>query len=71
MPAGRPRKTTIEGHDPSRAERLTFRLNEDTVTMFKTIAAVKRMNLEELGEEAIKDILNKYKNALTEFAGNL
>ncbi len=70
MPRGRPRKTT-EGPDPSKAVRLTFRLDEETAVMFKTIAAVKRMKLEELGVEAVKDILKKYQNTLTEFAGKL
>ncbi len=70
MPRGRPRKTT-EGVDHKKAVCLTMRLDEDTAAMFKTIAAVKRMKLEDLGEEAIKDILKKYQNILKEFASNL
>ncbi len=58
MPRGRPKKTTT-GFDESKAVRLTFRLNEDTVAMFKTIAAIKKVKLEELGEEAIKDVIKK------------
>jgi tartrate dehydratase beta subunit/fumarate hydratase class I family protein len=59
MPRGRPRKTTSE-FDESKAVRLTFRLDEDTVAMFKTIAAIKRMKLEELGKEAVHDLIKKY-----------
>ncbi len=58
MPRGRPRKTTTE-FDETKAVRLTFRLDEDTAAMFKTIAAIKRMKLEELGKEAIHDIIKK------------
>lgn len=66
MPRGRPRKTT-EGLDPSKAVRLTIRLDEDTAAMFNTIAAIKRMKLEDLGLEAIKNVFQKYKNILTDF----
>lgn len=59
MPRGRPRKNTTE-FDDSKAVRLTFRLDEDTVAMFKTIAAIKRMKLEELGKEAVHDLIKKY-----------
>lgn len=58
MPRGRPRKNKT-GVDESKAVRLTFRLDEDTGAMFKTIAAVKRMKLEELGKEAIDDVIKK------------
>ena len=59
MPRGRPRKIQT-GSDDSKAVRLTFRLDEDTVAMFKTIAAIKRMKLEELGKEAVHDLIKKY-----------
>ena len=63
MPQGR-KKIEDPEHELSKATRLTFRLSDDTVATFKTIAAIKRMKLEELGEEAIKDLIKKYKPTL-------
>jgi predicted transcriptional regulator len=51
----------------SELTRLTFRLSDDTVAAFKTIAAIKRMKLEELGEEAIYDLIKKHKPTLKNF----
>lgn len=65
MPRGRPRK--IKRFDQSKAVRLTIRLDEETVAMFKTVAAMKRMKLEELGKEAINDLIKKYLPLLKEF----
>ncbi len=58
MPRGRPRKNTAIT-DESKAVRLTFRLDEDTAALFKTIAAIRRITLEELGAEAIQDMIEK------------
>ena len=49
------------------ATRLTFRLDDDTVATFKTIAAIKRMKLEELGREAVYDLIKKHKPTLKDF----
>ncbi|MBW6515384.1 MAG: hypothetical protein K0B81_02050 [Candidatus Cloacimonetes bacterium] len=49
------------------ATRLTFRLDDDTVATFKTIAAIKRMKLEELGREAVYDLIKKHKPTLKNF----
>ncbi len=48
--------------------RLTFRLSDETVAMFKTIAAIKRMKLEELGEEAIEEAIKKHKKVIRELS---
>ena len=61
MPAGR-KKGPVD--DLSKATRLTFRLDEDTVAKFKVIAAHRRLKLEELGREAIIDVIKKHKPTL-------
>jgi predicted transcriptional regulator len=63
MPQGR-KKIEDPAHALSKATRLTFRLSDDTVAAFKTIAAIKRLKLEELGKEAIEDLIKKYKPTL-------
>ncbi len=50
-----------------KATRLTFRLDDDTVATFKTIAAIKRLKLEELGREAVYDLIKKHKPTLKNF----
>lgn len=56
-----------KGLENSAATRLTFRLDDDTVATFKTIAAIKRMKLEELGREAVYDLIKKHKPTLKNF----
>ncbi len=46
------------------AVRLTIRLDEDTNAAFKTLAAIKRMRLEELGRIAILDLIKKEKGTI-------
>ncbi len=65
MTRGRKKKET--DFDVSKATRLTFRLDEDTVATFKTIAAIKRMKLEELGREAIYDLIKKHQATMKKF----
>ncbi len=65
MTQGRKKKEKV-GLDTSKATRLTFRLDDDTVATFKTIAAIKRLKLEELGKEAILDLIKKHKATLKE-----
>ena len=64
------RKKTEKAHH-SELTRLTFRLSDDTVAAFKTIAAIKRMKLEELGEEAIHDLIKKHKPTLKNFQAEI
>ena len=52
--------------DKMKATRLTFRLDEETVARFKVIAAHRRLKLEELGREAIIDVIKKHKQSLRE-----
>lgn len=66
MPQGK-KKQERDLLDPSTISRLTFRLDEDTVATFKTIAAIKRVKLEDLGREAIKDIIKKYKSTIQNY----
>ncbi len=61
------RKKNEPAFDDSKATRLTFRLDEDTVATFKTIAAIKRMKLEELGREAIYDLIKKHQSTMKKF----
>ncbi|MBW6516272.1 MAG: hypothetical protein K0B81_06625 [Candidatus Cloacimonetes bacterium] len=39
--------------------RITFRLNENTVSDFKKIAQAKHISLDNLGREAVDDFLKK------------
>jgi hypothetical protein len=66
MAQGRKKRET-KGMDDPKATRLTFRLDDETVATFKTIAAIKRMKLEELGKEAIYDLIKKHKPTLKNF----
>jgi hypothetical protein len=66
MARGR-KKKEIQEFDESKASRLTFRLDDDTVATFKTIAAIKRMKLEELGREAIDDLIKKHQTTMKNF----
>ncbi len=65
------RKKEDTGIDPSKATRLTFRLDDETVAMFKTVAAIKRMKLEELGKIAIEDMIRKEQSTIKNWQSNL
>ncbi len=60
MPRGR-KKFTNPKTRSGQLERLTFRLDEETVNSFKQIAKAKKMSVEGLGREAISDLFQKHK----------
>jgi hypothetical protein len=62
------KKKTGKNSDPGKIARLTIRLDEKTASLFKIIAAIRRMKLEDLGIEAVNTIIEKHKQVLRDLS---
>ncbi len=57
--------------NPDKAVRLTFRIDQDVVAEFKAIAALRKMKVEELGKQALLNIIKKEKQTVKNWQENI
>lgn len=69
MPRGR-KKNETPVPDPTKAVRLTFRIDQDLVSHFKAVAALNNMKVEELGKVALDNLIKKEKRTFQNWQNN-